>query len=291
MADLKLFRKQNNLTQDELGEYLGIKKSFISRIENGFHKLPLEKLSKLLDNNLGWNVSALLATSENEEVYSTNAERFENVFPAEIVEEMKEEIKEEVVQAESVPILSEDLTTATDINIRSYIEENGDELERINPSQMLQQADLAEKVMRSSMLPTFAPGDIVFIRFMKDKAKLIDGDTYYFDLKSLPTIIRKVKIEGEKLRLIAQNPNFGDIITDRNDIVSVAKIVGLLRMTFTDFYSDIEETRKQKEEQITTLIDKHTSQVDNLIEQINKAGERENRLIDMLEKKLKPIKL
>lgn len=277
MADLKLFRKQNNLTQDELGEYLGIKKSFISRIENGFHKLPQEKLSKLLENNFGWNVSALLISNENEEVYSTSAG-----VPAEVVEE----IKEEVVQAESVPILSEDISTATDIDIRSYIDENGDELERINPSQMLQQADLAEKVMRSSMLPTFAPGDIVFIRFMKDKSKLIDGETYYFDLKSLPTMIRKVKIEGDKLRLIAQNPNFGDIVTTRADIVSVAKIVGLMRMTFTDFYSDIDEARKQKEAQISNMIESHTTQVDSLIKEISKIGERENRLINILEKKL-----
>jgi transcriptional regulator with XRE-family HTH domain len=214
MADLKQFRKQNNLTQDELGEYLGIKKSFISRIENGFHKLPQEKLSKLLENDLGWNVSALLTSNESEEVYSTSS-GFESIVPAEVVAEIKEEVAQEVAIAESVPILSEDLTTATDINIRSYIEENGDELERINPSQMLQQADLAEKVMRASMLPTFAPGDIVFIRFMKDKAKLIDGDTYYFDLKSLPTMIRKVKFEGDnKLRLIAQNPAYADIVTE-----------------------------------------------------------------------------
>lgn len=284
MADLKQFRKQNNLTQDELGEYLGIKKSFISRIENGFHKLPHEKLSKLLENDLGWNVSALLTSNESEEVYSTST-GFESV-PAEVVEEIKEEVAQEVAQAESVPILSEDLTTATDINIRSYIEENGDELERINPSQMLQQADLAEKVMRSSMLPTFAPGDIVFIRFMKDKAKLIDGDTYYFDLKSLPTMIRKVKIEGDKLRLIAQNPAYGDIVTERTNIVSVARIVGLLRLTFTDFYSDVEEARKRKDEQINDLIHTHASQVEKFIEHIQDAGKRENRLIDILEKKL-----
>ena len=286
MADLKQFRKQNNLTQDELGEYLGIKKSFISRIENGFHKLPNEKLSKLLENNLGWNVSALLTENEREEVYSTST-GFESNIPAEVVEEIKEEVAQEVAIAESVPILPEDLTTATDINIRSYIEENGDELERINPSQMLQQADLAEKVMRASMLPTFAPGDIVFIRFMKDKAKLIDGDTYYFDLKSLPTMIRKVKFEGDnKLRLIAQNPAYADIVTDRANIVSVARIVGLLRLTFTDFYSDVEEARKRKDEQINDLIHTHASQVEKFIEHIQDTGKRENRLIDLLEKKL-----
>lgn len=287
MADLKLFRKQNNLTQDELGEYLGIKKSFISRIENGFHKLPQEKLSKLLENDLGWNVSALLTSSESEEVYSTST-GFESIVPAEVVEEIKEEVKEELVISESVPMLPRDVSIATDVNIRNYIVENGDELRRINPSQMLQEAnpDIAERVLQPSMLPTFAPGDTIFIRFIKDKAKLIDGKIYHFDLKALPTMIRMVKIEGEKLRLIATNPNFGDMVVDRTDIVSVAEIVGLLRMTFVDFYSDLERERKHKDEQISNMIESHTTQVDSLIKEISKFGERENRLIDILEKKL-----
>lgn len=287
MADLKQFRKQNNLTQDELGEYLGIKKSFISRIENGFHKLPHEKLSKLLENNLGWNVSALLTSNESEEVYSTSTS-FESIVPAEVVEEIKEEVKEELVISESVPMLPRDVSIATDVNIRNYIEDNGDELRRINPSQMLQEAnpDIAERVLQPSMLPTFAPGDTIFIRFIKDKAKLIDGKIYHFDLKALPTMIRMVKIEGEKIRLIATNPNFGDMVVDRTDIVSVAEIVGLLRMTFVDFYSDLERERKQKDEQISNMIESHTTQVDSLIKEISKFGERENRLIDILEKKL-----
>lgn len=283
MADLKLFRKQNKLTQDELGEYLGIKKSFISRIENGYNNLPQEKLSKLLENDRNWDISALQLSAGNQDVFSTYSNTA--VVPAEIVEEIKDEAKEEIIEAESIPIIREDLATVADINIKKYIEENGDELERINPSQMLQQADLAEKVMRTSMLPTFAPGDIIFIRFMNDKSKLVDGETYYFDLKSFPTMIRKVKIEGDKLRLIAQNPNFGDIVTTKEDIVNAAKIVGLLRMTFTDFYSDIEEARKAKEEQISTLIERHDSQVHSLIDEIKEFGKRENRLIDMLEKK------
>lgn len=287
MADLKQFRKQNNLTQDELGEYLGIKKSFISRIENGFHKLPHEKLSKLLENNLGWNVSALLTSNESEEVYSTSKD-FESIVPAEVVEEIKEEVKEELVISESVPMLPRDVSIATDVNIRNYIEDNGDELRRINPSQMLQEAnpDIAERVLQPSMLPTFAPGDTIFIRFIKDKAKLIDGKIYHFDLKALPTMIRMVKIEGEKIRLIATNPNFGDMVVDRTDIVSVAEIVGLLRMTFVDFYSDLERERKQKDEQITDLIHTHATQVDKFIDSIQEARKCEQRLIDMLEKKL-----
>jgi transcriptional regulator with XRE-family HTH domain len=57
--DLKAFREVNNLTQTELGEYLGIQKAFISSIENGRNKLPKKKFTLLLQNPYGWDVSML----------------------------------------------------------------------------------------------------------------------------------------------------------------------------------------------------------------------------------------
>ncbi len=62
-VDLKHFRKDNDLTQTVVGEYLGIGKSFISRIESGEVGLPEEKLIKLFNNDKGWDVTSLLANS------------------------------------------------------------------------------------------------------------------------------------------------------------------------------------------------------------------------------------
>lgn len=58
-ADLKEFRVVNNLTQTQLGDYLGIQKGFISKIENDKEKLPEPKYRKLLNNPHGWDVSML----------------------------------------------------------------------------------------------------------------------------------------------------------------------------------------------------------------------------------------
>ena len=65
-VDLKAFRKQINLTQDELGEYLGCKKAFISAIENGTRPIPDEMYSKLINNPHGWDVSMLLIHDKKE---------------------------------------------------------------------------------------------------------------------------------------------------------------------------------------------------------------------------------
>ena len=66
--DLKQFRQRNKLTQTELGEYLGIKKSFVSLIENGRVKLSEEKFNKLLNNPHGWDTSMLI----NGSIYAGN---------------------------------------------------------------------------------------------------------------------------------------------------------------------------------------------------------------------------
>lgn len=88
--DLKAFRKANNLTQEQLGDYLGIKKSFISTIESGKDPMPKVKLSKLLSNPFGWDTSML-----------TLQEALPDVSPAEnagayemLINHLKQEIKD-----------------------------------------------------------------------------------------------------------------------------------------------------------------------------------------------------
>ncbi len=46
-------RKQANLTQEELAEKIGAKKSYISRIENGHTDIQLSTLYKLIELGLG----------------------------------------------------------------------------------------------------------------------------------------------------------------------------------------------------------------------------------------------
>ena len=59
--DIKAFRKVNNLTQSELGEYLGCTKAFISAIEKGNRPLPEEMYSKLIDSDCGWDLSLIMS--------------------------------------------------------------------------------------------------------------------------------------------------------------------------------------------------------------------------------------
>lgn len=58
-VDLKAFRKVNNLTQTEVGDYVGCAKAFISAVEKGRSKLPQNMFTLLLQNPYGWDTSML----------------------------------------------------------------------------------------------------------------------------------------------------------------------------------------------------------------------------------------
>lgn len=54
---IKEERKQANLTQEELAEKIGAKKSYISRVENGKTDIQLSTLFKLIEFGLGRKIN------------------------------------------------------------------------------------------------------------------------------------------------------------------------------------------------------------------------------------------
>ena len=192
-----------------------------------------------------------------------------NVVEAEIVESFR--VVPEVVNAEP------------NANIEEVIEEDGTELEAISPNLLLSnmKVSVAEQIKGTSMLPTFQPNDWVFIRFLKDKMKIVSGKTYYLKCRNRPTMIRRVKFEGEdKLRLIAKNSGYDDIIIYRSDIINIGNVVALFRMTFGDQYSELEELRREKEAER----EKKDSQIGKMLEMMQAQGEQQSKLIDFITK-------
>lgn len=270
---IKSIMDKEHLRANTFAVGLGFAASSLSRILNGKAPAPdnlLQSIARVHNINYSWLLTGQGdMTDTNNTVVSTSITPSEN---ADIIE--------------SFPMLPEEVAEEANTNIEEFIEENSSELERVNPSSKLSSANAAERILRTSMMPTFQPEDIVFVRFLPDRMKLCDGDIYYLNCKNRPTMIRRVKFEPDnKLRLLAQNPQYGDVIIARDDIINVGTIVGMLRLTFGDQYSEIEAIRRQKEEQI----ENRSKQVDNILEmqrelisEIREQGKRNGMLIDKL---------
>lgn len=268
------------LNQQDLSQKLGYNASSFSQIINGHTPVSDRFINKIISFapyiNAKWLVTgdgamfselpetlcSYGALNKTDDETDVNVDL--SVMPAEVVEEIRKEIMEE----EAVPIVPPEIAAKAEADIRKYVNDNVGELELFDPRTLTVAVDVAERVHTTSMLPTFVPGDIVFIRFLKDKTKIIDGRTYYFDTRTRPTMIRIVKLLPDgNLRLIAQNPRFGDIITDFNDIINIAEIKGLYREQFADQFAEIEQVRRHKDKQVDSMM----KQSRDLIEQNGQA--------------------
>lgn len=281
MLNFKQLLNDRGITQSDLAEILGISQPLVSNVVRGNRGVPAYYIEKL-KAHFGEDVINSYITPDAIITPITQTAEV-TIYDAEPFEEMRKEIKEEIEEAESFPVLPEDVSTSPNTDILKYVEENGSELETINPNQLLLGAkvDVAERIKRTSMLPTFQPEDAVFIRFIKDKMKIVDGETYYLDCKNRPTMIRLVKFEPDgKLRLIAKNSQYGDIVIERSDVINIGVVVALFRMTFGDQYSELEELRREKDAER----EKRDSQIDKMLEMMQAQGEQQSKLIDFITK-------
>lgn len=281
MLNFKQLLNDRGITQSDLAEILGISQPLVSNVVRGNRGVPAYYIEKL-KAHFGEDVINSYITPDAIITPITQTAEV-TIFDAGTIDEMRKEIKEEIEEVESFPVLPEDVSTSPNTDILKYVEENGAELETINPNQLLLGAkvDVAERIKRTSMLPTFQPEDTVFIRFIKDKMKIVDGETYYLDCKNRPTMIRLVKFEPDgKLRLIAKNSQYGDIVIERSDVINIGVVVALFRMTFGDQYSELEELRREKEAER----EKKDSQIDKMLEMMQAQGEQQSKLIDFITK-------
>lgn len=275
-------------TQKDFAKAIGVQPSSLSSAMNGDERYLTNSLlervysafPELLGNNTNMVVTGDVIGNGNN-VIAGNNNKVSEVIEPEYIEELREAAKAEIEEELSIPIVSGDISTASGVDVQTYIKKNEDELESINPAKMVAHADHAELMSDMAMAPTFLPGDYIFLRFLKDKNAITDGKRYYFNSLHRASMIRKVKIEGENLRLIAENPSFGDIVLPKSDVIRVAKIVGMMRLTFGDYYADIEAVRQQKDEQIMKIID-HQGK---LIEEMGEFSRRENILMQLLANK------
>ena len=203
------------------------------------------------------------------EVIEEIREEVKEEIREQVIEEIREEVKEEIKQEAAVAVIPIEVANQIDVDIKKYIEDNESELKKLAPSDLTGDADGVEEIRKDSMSPVFVAGDRIFIKFLKHKTHIVDGEVYYFNLRNRPTMIRQVKIEGDNLRLIAFNSQYSDIVTDFNNVLRVADVNGMFRSSFSNQYSKAEAVRRKKDEQIDKFIDQNKealSIIKNLIE-------------------------
>lgn len=272
MIDIKALMFDMSLSQRQLAEIMNTSQSEVSQIANANRRILRKHIDGLIEH-FGEEVVSRYRISD---VHQLERPKSDIVEAEEVVgDDMMYATKED----NSIPVLSDEIISRRNLDIYKYVQNNGSELASIDPRSLVEGAEFAMEILKDSMSPDIAQGDIVFLKFLPKTAKLHSGSIYFIDTPAYAGVIRDVYIEGTTMTLRARNPKYGDIVLDmETDHISAANIIGIFRKNFTSSYSQIEAVRQKKDEQIDQFLATNTK----LIEEIQRRGERVDKLIDKL---------
>ena len=261
-----------SLSQRQLAEIMNTSQSEVSQIANANRRMLRKHIDGLIEY-FGEETISQYRISQERQVVSAKESAIE------IVDVVAEDAKSVAKDDNSIPVLSDEIISRRNLDICKYVQNNGSELASIDPRSLVEGAEFAMEILKDSMSPDIAQGDIVFLKFLPKTAKLHSGSVYFIDTPAYAGVIRDVYIDGKQMTLRARNPKYGDIVLDMDaDHFSAANIIGIFRKNFTSSYSQVEAMRIKKDEQI----DQFLASSSRLIDEIQRRGERVDMLIDKL---------
>jgi transcriptional regulator with XRE-family HTH domain len=218
--NLRLFRKANKLTQDDVADYLGVSKAFISQVETGKVSLPDTQYLKIIQNR-DWSVSEYRQFVDTYESVKNQA-----LGKKAALLSIREKVDEEALYR--VPLLP---IFAQAGHLTGWSESVTEvECERvISP---VKDIDMAVHIYGESMYPDIPNGSVVYVRKVAGHA--IDfGRAYILDTTDGP-IVKYIApgSDDAHLKCISANhdPRFADYEILKTDILGMYRVVMCMKM-------------------------------------------------------------
>ena len=193
--------------------------------------------------------------------------------------EPKAEDAEIIETLEAIPVISTEQAKAPDVDVKALVQSGSSKVKRLSIGEFFEkfgEFDAICPTYRDSMIPTYVPGDFLFIKYKQvTNESYIKQGRYLLDTREHGTILCIVEdTEDGYLTLSFKNAKkYKPMRVKKEDVMSIADIVLMVRMGDMAFdVMDVAQLQQQmavKDEQYRLLM-----------EQYNKTGDRVNRVID-----------
>lgn len=276
MINFKQLMFDKGLNQSDLANIWGISQSLVSKVIRGTRGVPVYYIEKLVEH-FGEDVINQY-TIPDEPYQGIPTEATVTILTPEVVEDMRKEIKEEI-EAEEIKktiVLPSSVIRDPKIDIKAEVKA-GNLDEYAKPTQDILPLHQGKVYTYcDDMEPEIRAGEPVLVRLLPSGIPIVPGEMYFVDMPSGGKIRYVEKEEGGKLYLKARNNAYGDIVIDRSEVQSLWSVVLILR---TPRSMSMREATAQE-----MLINKDRH-LDRLLDQVDRAGDRERMLIEHLIKK------
>lgn len=302
MLMLKRLLRSEKMSQKDLAAQLGIDEASMSLIVNGRRDMSIE-MRKAIDALFGADKVAqfdIQPITQPTQVQAT-------IYPSGVIDDLREELRSEYSQPkaedaeivetlEAIPVITTDQAKAPGINVKELVLSGSSEVKRLSIWEFFEkfgEFDAICPTYRDSMIPTYVPGDFLFIKYKQvTNDSYIKQGRYLLDTREHGSILCAVEdTEDGWLTLSFKNARkYKPMRIKKEDVMSIADIVLMVRMGDMAFETiDIGALQVQ--------IDKKDMQIDNLFAQLgsltnqmDKQGDRTNRVIDQIEDALEQNK-
>ena len=236
------------------------------------------------------------------------------IYPSGVIEDLREELRSEyskpkaedseiIETLEAIPVITTDQAKAPGIDVKELVLSGSSEVKRLSIWEFFGkfgEFDAICPTYRDSMIPTYVPGDFLFIKYKQvTNESYIKQGRYLLDTREHGTILCVVEdTEDGWLTLSFKNARkYKPMRVKKEDIMSIADIVLMVRMGDMAFETvdigSLQVQLEKKDMQIDSLFAQLGSlfaQLGSLTNQMDKQGDRTNRVIDQIEDALEQNK-
>lgn len=282
--DLRKFAFELGLSQGEIGDVLGVRQPVVSQMANGNRKFRMEHLAALRAK-YGDVVDSYIVDEEVAKFFNnpTSQQVTATIIPVGVIEDIKEELKEEkeVVPIEQPPFVPDSVIRKPEVNVLEWAENTEDEhiQNAFNIAKIFRSTRFFIQMNNSAMSPMLHQYEYVFLAPFAEGSKIIDGEVYGIETRAWGILIRHLYDNGDSILACPENTlKFGNIEIPKNSIRN------LYHIKFHGSTHLSPSTNNEAER--TKRISMQGEQINSLINELGKAGSRNDKLIAILEKKL-----
>jgi transcriptional regulator with XRE-family HTH domain len=221
---LRAFREAQNMTQEELGNILGLKRASISAIETGKMELTLDNLLKIADH-FSLSIDHFLERKVSDTIHVSTT----TVLPAD-----SKQIIPVVVDSQNNPV----------IKMLPHAAQAGYLQDRADPEfwETLPEVSLPERrfknghyvgiqVWGESMQNTFNGGDWIICQNVQSIQHILYGEIYVVICEGMMPVVKRIeRLKNEqKLLLVSDNSSHEPYEIEKNDIIELWRYDTLIR--------------------------------------------------------------
>lgn len=283
---LTQYLKLKKISKTSFGKSIGVSNSFVSSMRKSIAPDKIQSIAlNYPDLNIEWLLTgegAMLKNQSGHTVVTGDVSGSGNQFVAgdnNVLHDVEVVESEEVELAEVIPVIPTDLAKAPGVDVQSLVKSGSKKVKRLSFSEFLDKFgdfDAVCPTYRDSMIPTYVPGDFLFIKYKEvTNESYINQGRYLLDTREHGSILGIVEdTEDGWLTLSFKNARkYKPMRIKKKDVMSIADIVLMVRMGDMGFdVMNVEQMQQQLEAQY--------EQFRLLMEQYNKTGDRVNRVID-----------